>query len=804
MKLQPDEVFSRGPITYARYGNHIISQSNFSEEQFSQFQNRLANQFPEVVKEIDLLISNIRTRIQKLPFDRLLHRAWWEFARLAVGFYEKKSNDRDLSLSMRMIDYVQSVIASTEANFQQEEDVSEEDWLALVNDIQSLFKKLNYEFSFCQLSYEKLNDPNFDFKLAQFKHSAQLIWANVRGERYQVHEGQALKDVLLPHSDILQKLFDIDAETLIDELLKILDKLTKGLGPLFEEFIAVEKEFSTRIDEIARESRELDILVLRQVLSARYPELSARVDRLRAEIQHLDYFDLQKITKLPSKLLDELTWSPGEEEDFFASGDYAGWPLRLWPTMKRPFIRLNGQICCFDVFVLFDKIYRILQRVIFKLAPDYVATWNKRQKEVSESLPFKYLELLLPGAVTHRQIYYRFNAGKGGAQWHEADGVVIYDDHLFIIEVKAGAFTYTSPATDLSAHIESLKSLILSPGNQGHRFLSYLESSETVDLFDASHKRIASLNLSKFRHVSVCAITLDSFTELAARVQHLKHVGVDVGGKPVWALSIDDLRVYADLFKNPLQFLHYVEQRIQATQSQYVDLNDEMDHFGLYVEQNNYVMYADEFVQQGIRDLHFNGFRESLDNYYHTVTQGDFANPPAQEMPEKLKEIIEFLSKTDLPGRSEIASFLLDLSGEFRQNLMDAIQRELVFAEANGRTRPYTSYGGVLLTQFVHSPFAPRNYQKVLHFTQTVMVGNNETKRLALELDYTADRRLREVNWTFVTLDSLSAEEMSILVDSANHLKLKRLESAKNTTGKIGVNQPCPCGSGKKFKRCCK
>jgi len=41
------------------------------------------------------------------------------------------------------------------------------------------------------------------------------------------------------------------------------------------------------------------------------------------------------------------------------------------------------------------------------------------------------------------------------------------------------------------------------------------------------------------------------------------------------------------------------------------------------------------------------------------------------------------------------------------------------------------------------------------------------------------------------------------LKQAAEKLKEKRITKAIKTSGKIGRNEPCPCGSGKKFKRCC-
>lgn len=41
-------------------------------------------------------------------------------------------------------------------------------------------------------------------------------------------------------------------------------------------------------------------------------------------------------------------------------------------------------------------------------------------------------------------------------------------------------------------------------------------------------------------------------------------------------MAIDDLRVYAEVFSNPFEFLHYVEQRKEAFGSTVLQLDDEL------------------------------------------------------------------------------------------------------------------------------------------------------------------------------------------------------------------------------------
>lgn len=143
------------------------------------------------------------------------------------------------------------------------------------------------------------------------------------------------------------------------------------------------------------------------------------------------------------------------------------------------------------------------------------------------------------------------------------------------------------------------------PATQGKRFVEYLHSTDAVPVFDKNHAQIGELSKADLRHVTICAVTLDPFTELAAQVQHLRKMGVDVGPHPVWAISLDDLRVYADIFDNPLLFLHYVEQRMRAFQSDIVQSDDELDHLGLYLKHNHYSQYAEELQGQSAAKITF-------------------------------------------------------------------------------------------------------------------------------------------------------------------------------------------------------
>jgi hypothetical protein len=298
-------------------------------------------------------------------------------------------------------------------------------------------------------------------------------------------------------------------------------------------------------------------------------------------------------------------------------------------------------------------------------------------------------------------------------------------------------------------------------------------------------------------------VTLDPFTELAARAQHLKKIGVDLGARPVWLLSVDDLRAYADLIGDPLTFLHYVEQRMNAARSELVDLLDEMDHLGLYVKENNYAMFAAELVGQDTAKLQFDGYRTPINEYYSAVVRGEPAVAPRQEMPARFVELIELLNTRARAGRSAIASFLLDAAGDHRETIARLIDEQIKSNAELRRPRPFSTYGEHAFTLWIWSPPVKRDAAFAVKHTMSVIAAAHESVRLMVELECDAGGKVVDIHWSDVRLDGLSEGERAEVEEAGIALRRRRVETAMKNH-KIGVNEPCPCGSGKKFKKCCR
>ena len=152
--MKPDDHFHHGPIEMARFGKLIVSRSNLSKDQFAEMQNKLVERYPEVCQEIDCKVSKIVEKIKILPPEELLKRAYWEMAACHINKKSEADIGFDEGLSLRMIDYVQSIIVSVQPEDLVAAEITEDQWSELKTLVKNLFTQLNFEYQICLRSCE--------------------------------------------------------------------------------------------------------------------------------------------------------------------------------------------------------------------------------------------------------------------------------------------------------------------------------------------------------------------------------------------------------------------------------------------------------------------------------------------------------------------------------------------------------------------------------------------------------------------------------------------------------------------------
>lgn len=798
--IKPDEYFSSGPLHFARYGRLNVFENRATSQQFEEMH---AKRFPEVCVEIDKKIKAIVELVQKYSPNEIMRRAYWEMAHQHLGLSSESKADHEAVISVRMVDYIQSIIASVPQAETVERSPTEEDWQKLKTLVDELFSQLTLDYQICRtaIAREDDSDSDFDLDFEEYFFKAQGHWCMVRGDRYLIHELAFLEDFLSPHGEIIHELFNLSVSELLDGLRHIQESLTTGIRTAAIDLKEFQDLTMEKLAEKIEEGANGDpASLMRQIIEENQWE--AKKQDIAGRFMGLDLFNLEKLTDWPVSLLDELSWEPGQDSDFFSEGEYKGWPLRIWPIFKRPFLKLDGKYYCFDLYNLHDHFYRNFQRIITRTKPEYASIWNERQKAASEQIPLDLFKKLLSGCQIYPNIHYRWHPSHSQPKaWCEADALVVYQGHLLIVEIRAGAFTYTSPATDFPAYIESIKNLLFKPVTQGKRFLEYLESEEEVKIFNDEHSEMAIIKKGDFEHVTICTISLDPFTEIAAQAQHLKKIGIEVGEHPVWSISMNDLRVFSDLFNNPVLFLHFLEQRVRAFGTDLIQLDDELDHLGLYFEHNMYTLHEG---LEGPDKIIWTGYREDIDNYFsEKLHHPEAAKRPQQKMPQKIREVVGVLAEAQKPGSQKAARALLDLAEEWRDKLASGIE-EILKKQSDDDLKPFSTHGDSKITIFCwKNSFEKEEREIATDHAKAVMLVNDDPERVLFNLIYDDQKVLREVNFDFLELDKIPEKEIEKLSGEAELLREARLKKAVARQGKIGRNQPCPCGSGRKYKQCC-
>lgn len=774
------DYYNNGIFEIKRFGNDIIMKNNLTQEERIELNENIKQHYDELYNEICKEVIAVKDKVLKCNPLRLLK---FSSDIEQLSNYNNFSEFTNNQVS-RFTEYIQSIFVSQSTIKSTAKDLDETKLFnEILYDIEQIYTKIQH-FYICWGA--KLDEiiPNIDDNKRQFLVEAQMLYG-VRVKRYQYFEIEYFESLLNVHDEVLQRLFNIDYKCIIEGLKNIQYSLTQeiidvvnNVGDLFEPY-----DFS-EIDDISIEENEK-------------LAISEFVNKFIGN----DLNDVMKVTKWSKEFVDALSWEINENKDFFNDQSFCGWPVIDLPIFKRPFIKIEGVSYCFDYSSLFDNFYRAIQKTVTRIDKNY--TWSDYQQEASEIMVENVFKTLLPNCETFASNYYPVkNSLK---QMAENDLIVIYDNVLFIVEVKAGSFVFTAPINDYNGHIDAYKTLIEKADSQCNRTKIYLEKNEDAILYDSNKnpKPKTKIDMTKIVKIYTMSVTIDNINEFAAKTEKLKFLQLD---SEAISISIDDLAVYRDYFDSPLQFLHFIEQRYLAIQEPKLNLNDELDHLGMYVTHNCYYMQTD-VIPDGVNGF-FMGYREDLDYYFNTMQFPHLkVEKPKQYIPELILNIINYLDSSQIKNRSIIANYFLDFSSEtkeeFCENIIFTLERQRVIGSERvlqvslGHKSGYTCF--VTQKGLVD---LDKNQKRVR--TLATMLWNDDNERYLIDLYFDENDNFKKIDfikYTQKNIDKTEYEYIKLLGEKIAEYRVDQYKKKNN--GKIGRNTICPCGRGRKYKSCC-
>lgn len=784
--VKADDYYNDGLFELARYGK-VVSMRNLSTpEQHAQIRSFYKDEYPKVKERIDEKVKKIRKEISicdplmilKFAKDMAMMSHMFKFSELD---YTNEEN-----MVIRAQEYIQSILVSTENHFDDIESKEDQEkrWHSVLADIEDLYKEFIYFYHFW--SAYKEDSGEIPDEMMHSIVESQMLYL-VRGNRYQAFELEPLKNLLPPHNDVLVELFGVTAEQIIEGLEKLEYSMSQGLGDAW-------MDMGKKFDEFF-ETVDLETASKEAIEDAR-DVMNPIVDKIFGEALN----NISHVTGWDTRLIDALSIGIGECKIFFDGSEFSGWPIMELPTKKKPFIKIEGISYGFDYYSLFDNFYRALQKEIFRLKPEYVDTWSKRQNTASENMVKALFLNLLPGATAYTGNYYP--VGNSLKQMNENDLLITYENYLFIVEVKAGSFPQTPPINDFQAHINAYRKLAQEADSQCTRTTKYINEHQPASFYDAEkNKKFEISRISDYKEVYSFSITVDNFNEFAAKAEKLNFI--TLSSKTI-VISYDDLMVYEKYFDSPIYFLHFLKQRKIAIDIPQIALNDELDHLGMYLSYNMYSITATEFPEE--HRVNWHGFRQDLDNYFCKLYLPELnATKPKQEMPDEITEIIRLLERGTDENRIDVAHFLLNLSSEAKDDFCRYIHRALRRQLEIGRMVEISAFGEIKYCLFVAMPgIKVMSTKERQDYVLSTILSDESMPIMWIDLDYDKDGKLRGAKGKQCNYSDIPAGEIDRLKVLSVEITKSRVESfQRQYHKKVGRNDLCPCGSGKKYKKCC-
>lgn len=782
--IRPDEYFSNGIFEMARFGKNTIIRNNQTPEQHVVQMKHFCAEYASKYEDISKKVKSLRENVAKCdPYSLLMYlRLLATIDQMNIFSEADYSNDA-ISIIYAQ-EYIQSILISTKNNYVPSTPDEEETlYNQIVVAFKELYKELHlfYHFWAAHIQDSKEMVASYLFEIVE---SQYMYW--VRGNRYQIFELEPLKALLSPHNEVLLELFGVSSSEVIEGLNKLRYSLSQEYA-----------------DTMMKLSKEIEIFI-KAVGSGISPEVAhkcskSQTSKLVEKLYGSDLINVKAITGWDSRFIDMLSCGINECSTFFGEGEFAGWPIVDLPVAKKPFIKIDGTSYAFLYYALFDNIYRNIQKGIMHRKPEYLEAWKEKQTHASEEMVKNLFLKMLPGAEAHVGNYYPVkNSLK---QTNENDIIITYQNNLFVIEVKAGSFPSTPPITDFEAHIKAYKKLAEAADSQCSRTMQYIANHSPAQFYDHDkNPTFAISELNSFDNTFTFSVTVDNFNEFAAKAEKLSIISLK---EETIVISYDDLLVYAEYFDNPICFLHYLKQRKAAMRVPQYQMNDEFDHLGLYIDRNLYALNPSQYGD--VKSIFWQGFRQSLDEYFNLL----FVNPsaakkPSQNIPKEISEILDYLGRDVSPEKIHLAHYLMDLASTGKENLAKQIRYALKRQRELNHTVPLTAFGDTKYCVFISMPgILQYPIQEQLDYTYAAASRNEETPVMWISLEYDSQNRLISAKGKKCLFSELSGDNIERIRCMGNKKARDWILQYKMTHGKIGRNDYCPCGSGKKYKFCC-
>lgn len=788
---KPDEVFSNGPLKIMRYGRFIQFSNTSTPEEQAAFLENMAIEHKAIIAALTKEVAALQFLIQIYDPVEVMHRAAYVLLPLFLKYQSEYEFSGEESCSLAIVEYLQYLISRTPSKSGGRK-FDEHEWDELWAAAMKVFDLTKTYL----LTRRTKNSPPSEIDELRLALDYRRLMVRVR--RYPIYFTDHLRDSLSPYEYAIKDAYQIDIEKLIQGLEEINSYQKTGV---FDRYQALREA----TEAITRKLRERGFSITSSDMLERDDKIREALKAPEFEALHRDVeekarltltpaiFDITEITSLPKVVLSVLSIRPGESVLTELTGpnhdDLS--PLSPSPLHHKPFLTKDDRFYYFYHSGFEDRIPEIIEDDLFQRFPDRASSLRRRRDEYLESLATDLLASIIKPDSKHRNVFYPDPDQPGGLT--ELDALMAADDILFLVEIKAGGFSAAANRGAPNSLYDELSETIGTGQRQSERAERYIRSSDEVPFLDANGKsELLRIKQTDFRRIFRVVITREDLGWVGARISVLSMLDQTMSTSLPWHVSLDDLRIVAELFKDSeLRFVHFLEQRLQASHERALRQHDEIEHIALYNKINLY----HELPVKGMDRVTFDGsYMRDIDWYFSEKTRGQAPALPMQKIPARVAQFLQTLRDSHLAGRFEVASIILSMDDIGRSQLDDAL-KHLDSGRDEGKQRsvrlPFTSASHGLTISYAAGQF----WDEELIRSAAQMEQSRCVRWLAVQLNRSAPHAVTQIQR--ILPGRFSERELMRGRAYLEQTVRKTIEARA-----IGRNDPCPCSSGKKYKKC--
>jgi len=441
-------------------------------------------------------------------------------------------------------------------------------------------------------------------------------------------------------------------------------------------------------------------------------------------------------------------------------------------------------------FLLFEAVY---ERPFYWMTDDksYRDQAAKNRGKVGEEITFDFLLKVFGPSRTFKSVKI---VSKKGHEDTDIDVLCILGSKALCVQIKSKKLTELSRRGDDKALKNDFQKAVQDAYKQGiisrHKILE-----KEAKFYDEIGREIALSE--EIDDVYIMAITTENYPSLTHQSDILLEKE-DYEPFPI-VLTIFDLELLVHYLNDPYDFLYYIKQRTSLMD--YFKADEEMVFLGYHLDQK---LWKKPNVDICFID---NYFGQLIDRNYYPLMAGLKVSDEGDKIKYRWKDeyfdqLCNELKNLNEAKITDILFCLFDLSGDARKDIVSFIRR----------TKQKT-----LNDKKSHNFSLQPNINDSPNFGITfVSVNSNDRNELKARLLALCQLR-KYKSKSDVWIGFGSYQNSSNIIDSVTFNDRKweyeeELEEASKSHlggklmkvgGKIGRNDPCPCGSGLKYKKCC-